>query len=245
METKKDLCISYYEQEAVNYDARRFSCRCRTTIDKIFKATIYGFIENCEKILDAGSGTGRFARHFAQNGHNVIAMDTSPAMLEENRKQAHLQKVEDRIEFIQGDIENIPLEDNSIDAITCVHVMVHYQDIDKAIGEFCRILKPGGILVFELANSLMARTYNRIWATIFGRKHYSFTDYYHTYNAVTASLAKHNITIKKRKKIKKLPKFIMHTLICKCKLSFLVNIIERCERLNFGSVTIICGQKGK
>lgn len=243
MERNKQACILYYETEADKYDLRRFKCPCRKMVDILFKQTIYHFICEAGCVLDAGTGTGRFAKYFAENGKKVLAMDTSESMLEITRSKFAESGLEQNLTLVHGDIEQIPLEDSSVDAITCIHVLVHFEKPDKAVKEFARVLKPGGCLVFELANNSMAKWYNTLWSFITGKKHYSFTDHYRSYQNVKAVLEKNNITITGRRRIKKIPKFIMHTMLCKCKLSFLGKVIEWFEKFNFGSVTIICGQK--
>lgn len=47
---------------------------------------------------------------------------------------------------IVGSIENIPLEDSSVDCIICVGSVINYTDIQKSISEFSRVLKENGIL---------------------------------------------------------------------------------------------------
>ncbi len=51
---------------------------------------------------------------------------------------------------IKMDIQDIPLEENSVDAVMCNHVLEHVQDDHKAMTEFVRILKPGGWGIFQV-----------------------------------------------------------------------------------------------
>jgi SAM-dependent methyltransferase len=51
---------------------------------------------------------------------------------------------------IVGDTENLPLKDNSIDALICNAVLEHVKDLDSAVGEFNRVLKPGGLIYIEI-----------------------------------------------------------------------------------------------
>lgn len=243
MKHNKQECIHYYEAEAEKYDAMRFSCLCRKLVDTIYKETVYHFIRDADHILDAGTGTGRFAKYFAENGKTVLGLDSSEAMLEETRRKFAESGIDKKITLFQGDIEKIPLEDNTVDAVTCIHVLVHFENPDKAIAELARVLKPGGHLVFELANNYLAKSYNRAWAFLSGKKHYSFTDYYRSQREMEAILEKHNISVVSKKRIKKVPKFILHTLLCTCKLSFLAKPFRWIERLNVGFVSIICGEK--
>ena len=55
-----------------------------------------------------------------------------------------LDKVADYHPDIVGDIHNLPLEDNSIDAILCIAVLEHVEEPQKAMKEMYRVLKPGG-----------------------------------------------------------------------------------------------------
>ena len=55
--------------------------------------------------------------------------------------------------YIVGSIENIPLPDCSVDYVICVGSVINYVDIQKAILEFRRVLKPNGILLLEFERS--------------------------------------------------------------------------------------------
>jgi len=239
----KQSCVSYYEAAAESYDGERFGCKCRKLVDRLFKETIYDLVKNKNTILDAGTGTGRFAQYFAGKGKDVIAMDTSESMLAKTRERIQKDRTGRKIKPIYGDIEEIPLGNKTVDAITCIHVLVHFENIEKAIREFARVLKPGGVLVFELANSRAAKSYNILRRLITSEKYFSFPDHYHKYADIREIMRKNGFVISKVKKIKKFPKVIMHLLICKCNLSFLENFVRRMEACNFGTVSIIRGVK--
>lgn len=55
--------------------------------------------------------------------------------------------------YLVGSIEKIPLHDCSIDCVICVGSVINYVDVQKAMAEFSRILKPNGILVLEFERS--------------------------------------------------------------------------------------------
>jgi ubiquinone/menaquinone biosynthesis C-methylase UbiE len=242
---EKNLCASYYDKAAATYDTERFSCECREFVDSLFKKTVYQFIANKESVLDAGTGTGRFALYFSGFGKHVFAMDASKPMLDKAKANATRDGLENNIDFIPGNIENIPLDDDKVDAITCIHVLVHYRDIEKAIAEFARVLKPGGHLVIEVANSGLSRIYHKIWAILSRRAHFSYPDYYHNSQYVENTLVKYGIAVIHVKKIKKIPKVVLHPLLCMCRFSFIRTFLDWFERYNFGSVTIMCGKKNQ
>jgi ubiquinone/menaquinone biosynthesis C-methylase UbiE len=95
------------------------------------------------RALDAACGTGRHSAHLASLGHTVIGVDTSAAMLE--RAQA---KVPDG-EFHEADLHQLPLPDDSVDLVVCGLALMHVPDLAPVLGEFVRVLRPGGDLVIS------------------------------------------------------------------------------------------------
>ncbi|MEQ9905103.1 malonyl-ACP O-methyltransferase BioC [Pectobacterium aroidearum] len=93
-------------------------------------------------VLDAGCGTGHFSRHWRQRGKTVIALDLSAAML----AQAREQQAADR--YQEGDIENLPLADCSVD-ISYSNLAVQWCDsLPRALAELYRVTRPGGVIAF-------------------------------------------------------------------------------------------------
>jgi SAM-dependent methyltransferase len=93
--------------------------------------------------LDAACGTGRYAAYLAGRGHEVVGIDQSPAMLE--RARAKLPGAR----FLEGDLTNIPVDDNAVDAAVCALALVHVEDLDTAMGELARVVRPGGRVVIS------------------------------------------------------------------------------------------------
>lgn len=93
-------------------------------------------------IADIGSGTGNAAEHLAQHVAQVYCIDQSKPMLDAAAKRlAGL----DNIRFLEGAAEDLPLEDASVDAVTCLLVLHHVEDIDRVMHEFARVIRPGGV----------------------------------------------------------------------------------------------------
>lgn len=69
----------------------------------------------------------------------------------------HMDIIEEYINlfenYLVGSIEKIPLQDCSVDCVICVGSVINYVDIQKAMSEFSRILKPNGILILEYERS--------------------------------------------------------------------------------------------
>lgn len=99
--------------------------------------------------LDAACGTGRHAAYLASLGHTVIGIDSSPEMLARAR-----EKVPDG-EFYEGDLHDLPLEDGSVDLVVCAIALTHVPDLDRALTEFVRVLRPDGHLVISDSRGLI------------------------------------------------------------------------------------------
>ena len=103
-------------------------------------------LEPGQTVLDLGSGGGidvlLSARRVGPTGR-VYGLDTTEEMLalaRENQRKSGLENVE----FMKGEIENIPLPDNSVDVIISNCVINLSTDKDRVLAEAFRVLKPGG-----------------------------------------------------------------------------------------------------
>jgi SAM-dependent methyltransferase len=107
-----------------------------------------GDIKEGQVVVDLGSGAGLdcflAARKVGANG-KVIGVDMTPAMLEKARENAKKYGFMN-VEFRQGDIEALPVEDNSVDVImsNCVINLAPHKD--KVFSEAARVLKHGGFM---------------------------------------------------------------------------------------------------
>ena len=102
--------------------------------------------------LDAACGTGRFAELLSRQGHQVIGVDSSPDMLAYARR-----RVPDG-EFHLGELDRLPLPDESADVIVCALALVHVPCLQPVLAEFTRVLRPGGDLVIsDIHHELVTR----------------------------------------------------------------------------------------
>ncbi len=101
--------------------------------------------------LATGSGDVAFAlEKAAPVGTKIIGMDFCQPMLDEadKKKPAHNSS----IDFIQGDALDLPLETNSVDAITIAFGFRNFEDRAQGLKELNRVLKPGGrLLILEFS----------------------------------------------------------------------------------------------
>ena len=103
-----------------------------------------------EKILDAGCGAGFMSRIYARSGAEVIGIDRAGKMLDQAKKEEDKTKL--GISFIEGDITNLPFQDEKFDAISCVAVLIHDspEECQKFFHESSRVIKPGGRIVISI-----------------------------------------------------------------------------------------------
>lgn len=91
--------------------------------------------------LDAACGTGRHAGVLTALGWKVIGVDATKAMLD--RAQAKVPGAD----FRSGQLDSLPVEDGSIDLVTCGLSLTHVEDLDPVVAEFARVLRPGGRVI--------------------------------------------------------------------------------------------------
>ncbi len=98
------------------------------------------------KLLDVAGGTGDVAFRFLKQtaGGSVTVCDINESMLKEGQKNAIDKNVLSGVEWVCGDAENLPFEDNSYDFYTIAFGIRNVTNKDKALLEAKRVLKPGG-----------------------------------------------------------------------------------------------------
>ena len=104
-----------------------------------------------EKFLDVAGGTGdiafRILRRQIEGGDDrpdVTVCDVNPAMLAVGRDRAADRGLLKGLTWTTGDAENLPFPDRSFDGYTIAFGLRNVTDIDKALSEAHRVLKPGG-----------------------------------------------------------------------------------------------------
>jgi ArsR family transcriptional regulator len=102
-------------------------------------------------VADLGAGDGNFSFLLATRAKRVIAVDSSEKMLEVAREQAARNGV-GNIEFLQGDMEELPIESGTVELAFFSQSLHHALHPARALAEAFRILSPGGrIVVLDLA----------------------------------------------------------------------------------------------
>jgi ubiquinone/menaquinone biosynthesis C-methylase UbiE len=108
--------------------------------------TEFAHISEGDTVVDLGSGAGNdcfIAREVTGQTGRVIGLDMTQKMIDKARKNTQKAGF-DNIDFVLGDIEEMPVEDNTADVVVSNCVLNLVPDKEKAFSEIYRITKPGG-----------------------------------------------------------------------------------------------------
>ena len=122
-------------------------------------------VEPPAEILDAPGGFGRHAIPLAEASYRVTVVDRSPVQLAEGRRRSGDAEWP---RWVQADFRELPFPDSSFDAVLNLFSSIGYRGEEgdrQMLGEFLRVLRPGGALVLETMDRdrLMAIFQPRGW----------------------------------------------------------------------------------
>jgi SAM-dependent methyltransferase len=104
-------------------------------------------IRTGDRVLDVACGTGVVATTAAHLGARVTGLDLTPELLEQARENARIAGVE--IEWHEGDVENLPFDDDVFDVVVSQYGHIFAPRPDVALAEMLRVLKHGGTIAFS------------------------------------------------------------------------------------------------
>ncbi len=134
-------------------------------------------IRPCMRILDLCCGTGDMAfiaAEAAGDQGQVVGCDKVPEMLvmAQARSCKLIQRGKlsaDSIQWLSADCLDLPFEDNRFDAVTCAFGIRNVSNVELALRQICRVLRPGGrvgILEFSLPQNPILRWLHAIYLTV-------------------------------------------------------------------------------
>jgi len=104
------------------------------------------------KILDIGCGGGLVTEELAVMGFSITGMDMSENSLRQAGRHAEKSAVALDVNYVQGNALHLPFSDGSFDGVVISDVLEHIEDLPRSISEISRVLRPGGVLVFDTIN---------------------------------------------------------------------------------------------
>lgn len=146
----------FYEQEAADYDLKRWATSVGRYIDAMHKKTVLTMIEPCagKKILEVGIGTGRFSVMMKTQGANVTGLDFALPMLKIAKDRLEKTDGNSQAKMVNADVKQLPFQDSSFDGCIGINIFSHLPECIEVIKEISRVLKPGGFLVANFPNLL-------------------------------------------------------------------------------------------
>jgi len=101
-------------------------------------------------VLDLGCAGGFMAEALADRGATVIGIDPAQAAIAAARAHAHQSGR--AISYDVGVGEELPYPSAAFDAVVCVDVLEHVRDLPMVLAEVARVLRPGGLFLFDTIN---------------------------------------------------------------------------------------------
>ncbi len=160
-----------YDRVSPDYDMTR-----RPIGSEIILGCLAGLDRPLDQValLDAGCGTGAYAQAVAGRVGHIDAIDLSPGMLSQAAAKLADEAAAGRIAFHQGSIAELPFEDARFDAVMTNQVLHHldgggdesFPVLRRAIGEFARVLRPGGALVINTCSREQLRRAYWYWRLV-------------------------------------------------------------------------------
>lgn len=97
-------------------------------------------------ILEIGFGTGLNLPHYPENVNQITTVDPNPGMQKLARSRMANSPITVDYRVLSG--ENLPFADESFDTVVCTWTLCSIPQVDRAIAEIYRLLKPGGQFFF-------------------------------------------------------------------------------------------------
>lgn len=132
-----------FDRVASIYDATRWSGVPPEIMEK-FLNTMKEAFGGCQKILDIGIGTGRFAQYFIDSGFYVVGVDISLSMMAKAREKGVNV-------LVRADAHRLPFRDGSFDATIMIHLLHLVHDWKRVVREVGRVT--GRIVVSEVGQA--------------------------------------------------------------------------------------------
>lgn len=164
--------VLYHDWEAESYDEKwsiSYDQRCVDYARDCFDAIVPAEVQRelpYDRALELGCGTGFFLLNLIQSGvaRRGSVTDLSPGMVKVATRNGQSLGLD--IDGRVADAEGIPYEDNTFDLVVGHAVLHHIPDVELALREVVRVLRPGGRFVFAGEPTTVGDTYARTLSTL-------------------------------------------------------------------------------
>ncbi len=154
-ESKGEMVRGMFNDIAPTYD--RLNHILSFDIDKLWRKRVVRIIKRlgAKHIMDMATGTGDLAIAMARKieGSTIYGADFSSEMLAVAKQKIERLGLSDRISLTECNAENIPLEDEAVDAATVAFGVRNFEHQKEALTEIMRTIRKGGhLIVLEFSN---------------------------------------------------------------------------------------------
>ena len=142
---KQDLVNSVFDSVASSYDI--MNDLMSIGVHRLWKEALLDWMapRPNQILADLAGGTGDVSLKFLERGGQFAhVIDINEQMLAAGRKRKVMNKFQERLNWLAGDAQDIPLADNSVDRVIIAFGLRNVPDRMKALNQIVRILKPGG-----------------------------------------------------------------------------------------------------
>lgn len=139
---------SYYDQFSAWYERERHG-GYHLFIDQLTIDLVRRYLSPGMDILEAGCGTGLILSRLAPFVKSSVGLDLSSGMLEKAKARG--------LCVVHGSVTELPFADESFDLVCSFKVLAHVEQIEQAMRELSRVLRPGGRMLVEFYNTTSLR----------------------------------------------------------------------------------------
>jgi len=159
----KDGVRRLYDDLAEIYDHSRLLYLTRR-LERCEEKVLSGWLEKMESpILDVGCGSGRYSLKSASRGAEIVSIDLSLRMLKILLRKLESHGVRKNVHVVLADGENLPFRERSFKGLLCTLTFDHFQEPEKAVSEFSRVLMVGGLCVISTLNEEHLKLLRRLF----------------------------------------------------------------------------------
>ncbi|MFQ5635398.1 MAG: class I SAM-dependent methyltransferase [Gammaproteobacteria bacterium] len=142
--------FDYYARESLNERTQQRLRGAQEVVVRVLAATRPSL--ECLNVADIGCGAGSSSILWAKSGHRVHGLDVNEPLVNLARERAQQDGLD--IEFKVGTAVDLPWDDQSMDVCLAPELLEHVADWESCVNEFCRILRPNGVLYLSTSNKL-------------------------------------------------------------------------------------------
>ena len=109
-------------------------------------------------VLELGCGAGKGLQLVAGilTGGKVIGLDRSETLVKSALSINRERVASGTVTVIHGDAQEIPLADSSVDKVFSIHSLYFWDDLNTAMSEISRVLRPGGLVIFTVSDGTVS-----------------------------------------------------------------------------------------